>query len=543
MKIPGTRFGPASAGSWLALLWLVAVGGVAGAAEPPEEEREPSVRHPSHREPSARHPAERRSVDRWTAVEDGGDPDEEHGDSGHDDPDHGEGGHGDGGHGKGGHGHSSRISDEYIPLQKLPERPAPPIELGEPFLGTGTLDPGFRLPTGAVWQPSLLLFGNFRSAVQSFEPDTASGGRITEWTNRLDLFFNLQLSGTERLVLGLRALDQDGRFTGYFLEHPDPNLDGDFRDELNVDIGSLYFEGDFGEIFPDLDRDDFASYDLGFSVGRQPLIFQEGLLINDTIDGVGITRNTLLPKNAPNFRSTLFFGWGDLNTSAFDERDAQLFALLTSTDFKPSTVDVDIAWLDANDGSGDLLAAGVSAVQRLGETNSSFFLLGSRASGDETDVTTDGLLLFAELGWTPKRTHDYLYLTSFAAFDEYTPAARGVGPAGGGPLGRAGINFASPNLGSYAAPLSSRARDVVGGAVGYQRFYDHTRKQLLLEVGGRVGTAGDVGDGASFTARYQAAFGQHFVFIVDGFAGYREGLAGIDDLYPYGGRVEILAKF
>ena len=33
----------------------------------------------------------------------------------------------------------------------------------------------------------------------------------------------------------------------------------------------------------------------GFAVGRQPIVFQEGLLINDQIDGVAIVRDTLYP--------------------------------------------------------------------------------------------------------------------------------------------------------------------------------------------------------------------------------------------------------
>ena len=51
------------------------------------------------------------------------------------------------------------------------------------------------------------------------------------------------------------------------------------------------------------------------------------------------------------------------------------------------------------------------------------------------------------------------------------------GPATGGPLGRAGINFAAVGLGSYGAPLSSRARDVAGGAFGYQKFYGAAKRR------------------------------------------------------------------
>ncbi len=439
----------------------------------------------------------------------------------------------------GGH-HSSRYSDEHNPLlPAVPKRPKPIIELGEPYLGTGTLKPGFKLPTGAVWQPALLAFGTYRTAIQTFEPDANQGSRITEWTNRLDLFVNLQFSGSERLVVGIRALDQDGRFTGYFLEHPDDDLDGEFQDAFSADIETLFFEGDFGEIFPNLDRDDFGSTDVGFSIGRQSMRFQEGMLIDDTIDGIGLTRNTLQPKNTSNLRLTFFYGWDNINVSNAEQRSANLFALLTATDFRKSTVEIDLAYVQEHDGSGDLFAGGISAVQRFGKTNSSLRILGSSAIDQETSTSTDGALLFSELSWVPHYTEDMIYLTTFWAIDEYSPAARGVGPASSGPLGRAGINFAAVGLGSFGAPLSGRSRNVAGGAFGYQKFLAGNRKQLLLEAGLRIGTAGDVEDAFAATARYQAAIGQHMVVVVDGFVGYREA----SERTPYGGRLELMVKF
>ncbi|MEM8933703.1 MAG: hypothetical protein AAGE94_21110 [Acidobacteriota bacterium] len=471
---------------------------------------------------------------------------EEHGEE-HSEEHSGEHGHGDG-HG----GHSSALSDVPKPLDigGMPQRPKPLVELGEPFLGTGTLDPGFQLPTGAVWQPSMLVFGTLRTSLQSFEPDSvaAGSGRITELSARLDLFLNLSLSGSERLVAGIRALDGNGRFTSYFIDHPDPALDGEFREEIDADLEVLFFEGDFGEIFPDIDRDDFGTLDYGFSVGRQPLLFQEGLLIDDTIDGIGITRNTLLPGNSPNFRTTFFYGWDNLNTSFGAERDAQIFALLTSTDTPKTTLDIDVAYVDSNDLSGSLVAAGVSAVQRLGGVNTSFRLLGSWATDDpipgvDTSLTAaDGYLAFSEVSWVPHGTHDLVYLNNFWAVDRYTPAARGAGGLNAGPLGRAGISFASVGLGSFDAPLSSQAHDVAGGAIGYQRFLDHTRKQLLFEVGYRVGTENTTPDAYAGIVRYQAAAGQHLVWVVDAFAGYREIFGGPSQ-NPWGGRLELVVKF
>ena len=448
--------------------------------------------------------------------------DEHHGDS-----------HG-GKHGK----HSSRLTDEVIPLQTegFPQRPKPLVELGEPFLGTGTLHPGYRLPTGAVWQPALTIFGTYRTAIQTFDSGT---DRITEWANRLDLFANLALSGSERLVIGVRPFDENGRFSSYFFEHPDPTLDGEFRDELDLEIESLYFEGDFGEIFPNLDREDFGSSDVGFSVGRQPLFFQEGMLINDALDGIGLTRNTLLPKKTSNFRVTFLAAWDNVNAGAV-ERDANLYALLTSTDFRKSTVDIDAAFVDTDDASGDLLSFGASAVQRIGKYNTAFRVLGSIATDEETALSTDGVLLFSEVSWVPHYTHDSIYFTTFAAFDEFSSASRG--PATGGPLGRAGINFAAVGIGSVGAPLSNRARDVIGGAIGYQKFYDATRKQVIVEAGFRFGTDDLVSDSYAVTARWQMAMKQHFVLVIDGFVGNEDfAFGGSETLY--GTRVELVTKF
>ncbi len=445
--------------------------------------------------------------------------------------------------------HSSEISDEYIPLQLegSPERPKLLLELGNPYLGTGNIKPGFRLPTGAYWQPTLILFGTLRSAIQSFEVDDF---RVTEWANRLDLFANLQLSGTERLVVGFRNFDQDGRFTSYILE---PNSSGPefqalfgdddaFRDEFNAEIQSLYFEGDFGEIFPGIDRKDFSRTDIGFSIGRQPLSFQDGMLINDSIDGLGLTRNTLQPRNTSNFRVTFFVGAGDVHRNNVEDNDAELYALLTSTDTRTSTIDADLVYVSGSTVGGDMLGFGVSAVQRIGKINTSFRVLGSYAVDEETPFSTDGALLFSEVSFTPRFTHDLVYFTGFAALDEFSAAASG--PASGGPLGRAGISFAAVGLGNYGAPLSSRARDVIGGAVGYQKFFGVlARRQLLAEFGFRTGTSSDVPNEAAAVVRYQKAMGRRVVLVWDGFASYREGLGASSDTTGIGGRFELVLKF
>ena len=429
---------------------------------------------------------------------------------------------------------TSRFPDEPIPLklEGFPQRPKPILELGAPFLGTGALDPGFEIPGGAVWQPSFLVYGTYRSALQTFDNGET---QFSEWVHRLDLFGNLQLTGTERLLVGLRPLDQDGRFTGYGFE-PGGNSDGWF-DEFNGRVTTLFFEGDFGELFPNLDRSDFSSNDWGFSVGRQPLVFQEGLLINDTVDGVALVRDTLVPKGGSDLRLTFFYGWDNIHRDNNDEDGGtNMFALFTESDFPTSTYQFDAIYIQDDDDSTDGLYWGAGAIQRIDHFNTAFRVLGSHALNSESPEVSDGYLFFGEVSWTPPHSQDLVYVNGFWGIDEFASAARG--PDAGGPLGRTGILFAAVGLGQYGAALGNRADESVGGALGYQMFFDHTRKQLILEAGGRSGTDGDNEDMMALGARYQQAMGQHAILQFDVFGSIPE-----EGDNMWGARVELQIKF
>ncbi|RMG32588.1 MAG: hypothetical protein D6725_17365, partial [Planctomycetota bacterium] len=192
----------------------------------------------------------------------------------------------------------TRLEQQPRGLQPIPERPPLIFEWNELFLGPGPLQPGIELPTGAVWRPAFWVFGEHRvdiahQALPNGAADQAPGLRFTELVQRLDLFGQLNLTGTERILIGYRPFDQqvspDGvavirRFSAYDFQS------GDALDGYNADIQTLFFEGDFGEIFPNLDLYDRNQLDYGFSVGRQPLLAQQGLLLNeDRIDAVTIT--------------------------------------------------------------------------------------------------------------------------------------------------------------------------------------------------------------------------------------------------------------
>lgn len=418
---------------------------------------------------------------------------------------------------------TSRISDDSVPeldVDNYPQRPAPVIEWGNKFLGTGNIEPGIELPTGAVWQPSFMVFGTWRNAFQSFK----NGGNtsINEFATRLDLFANLQLSGTERILIGLRPLDQDGRFTSYRFN---PSRTDDWQSEENSDLTTFFFEGDFGEIFPNLDKKDRRGLDIGFSIGRQPLNYQAGMLINDSIDAIGITRNTLLPSGGSDMQITFLYGWNEVNRGDnIEDDDARLYGLFFATDRPDTTINVDVVYVEDTVGSSDGLFWGVSDVRRIGHYNLSSRILGSHALDDETAAVGDGYLLFSELSWTPAWTNDNVYINAFLGIDNFTSAARG--PATGGPLGRAGILFAAVGLGEYGAPLNNSVQESYGAALGYQQFIDPIKNQLIYELGFKKNQT-DENDDFSVAAglRYRHVLTQRTIVQIDAFSSWNDSAA------------------
>lgn len=436
------------------------------------------------------------------------------------------------------HGHAA-LSEQptpYLTEKELGERTPPLIELGGDFLGTGNIKRGFTLPTGAVWSPRLWVYGTLRSAIQGYSGLTSDQDTL-EWTNRLDLFANLQLTGTERLLVGFTPTHRDNRFSGYTFE-PDDRSGTD--NELNFRVRTLFFEGDLAELFPRWDVFDNKKNDVGFTVGRQAVLFQDGMSINDLVDAVGFSKNNIRFEGVPwlvNMRTSFLYAWNEINRENNQEdSSADLYALFAQLDTLKSTIDFDLIYVEAEEQTGDLVVTSLDFIQRIGKMNSTFRIAGSLTPDAETSVASDGLLLFSELSWTPAFTHNNLYLNLFMAIDDYTSASRDS--LAGGPLGRVGLLYAASGLGTYPAPLSNRASDAMGFSLGYQLFFDNNRRQTIFEIGGRTELEGPDDTQYGVAARFQQALGRRFVFQVDGFVTDSD-LRGSD----YGARVEFLTKF
>ncbi|MBT4702059.1 MAG: hypothetical protein HOB79_13400 [Rhodospirillaceae bacterium] len=418
-----------------------------------------------------------------------------------------------------------KLSTEKTPFQGVGENPARPklaIELGDPFLDTGNLGAGFEIGTGAVWQPRLWAFMIYRTALQHF--NNRATNNQSEWANRLDLFANLQLTGTEKLVFGIRPLDAN-RF-GKFTRQTFDGRDEGFTTALNFDVTTFFFEGDFGSLFPNADIMGTKPIDWGFTIGRQVINFQEGIMINDTLDAVGVVRNNIISiPGVSGMRLSFLYAWDSLDRPLGDSGvDASLYGIFGSADTYNTTYNFDMAYAyEDNDGTGDQLNLGLAAIQRVGNWSTALRANLSIAPGDNSRGVADGLLLSTELSTTVPGSDDIFYLNPFVSFGQYSQLGRE--PISGGPLGSLGIMFASPNMGAYGAEISPFTDDNIGFATGYQAFWDHTRRNMILELAGRLNYNDheDARNSVGIGVQLQQAIGSHFQVQAESFYAFRTG--------------------
>ena len=205
-----------------------------------------------------------------------------------------------------------------------------------------------------------------------------------------------------------------------------------------------------------------------------------------------------------------------------------MFGLFALVDADVSTFNVDTIYVDDNLDNGDGFYLGLSAIQRiraLGGISTAFRVNNSFALDDEVGggVIADGTLLTAEFSKLVPGSEDIVYFNPFWGIGNYTQAGRE--PVVGGPLGSLGILFASPSLSTYGAELVPFTNDVVGFATGYQAFWDHTRRNMILEIAGRKDTDGEGFDSLGFGFQLQQAIGQNFQLQPEAFYAFNEGQA------------------
>jgi hypothetical protein len=265
--------------------------------------------------------------------------------------------------------------------------------------------------------------------------------------------------------------------------------------------------------------------------------------MNDIIDTVGITRNSLVFPGLSNLRITGIYGWNHINQGnneiAFkgNYRSVNLFGLLSEADTAwNNTLSLDFIYV-GGDRDENAWYVGAASTQRFGWLNTTFRVNASIPVHDESPSVGRGVLLLSQLSGTLQNSDNILYCNTFWNIGRFTSAGRS--PDQGSPVANVGILYGPVGMGRYGVPLGRPIDETIGAAIGYQMFFDGIDSQLIFEAGARTGTESGRNEGAlGLGARYQQTIGKHHVLRLDAFVTGQE-----HEPVSYGLRTEWMIKF
>lgn len=428
------------------------------------------------------------------------------------------------------------------------QNPRPLLELGRPIYQGGPLQPsgtglGRKNPTDQAFS----VYGDWRTA---FARNSDGARAFNVLATRLNLDVDWKLTATERVHAFFRPLDHKGDFT----RCQSRGAAGGSRCELNLDVkaDALFFEGDLGALMSGW-TDRYQSLDLPFAVGKMPLLFQNGVWLEDAISGFAFTLPGRHSKalDIANVDVTFFAGLDNVNTPGIVDAAGNATAsnrVLGAT-----------AFIEANEGYWEVGLARVEPKgANLGRAYNNFAVAFTRRyggwlsnsirvihnSGQNPPAgarrTADGTLLLVENSLVTRKPLTLVpYLNLFYGKDRPQSVARAADA--GGILKNTGVNFETDGLTGFPR-LDDTANNTYGGALGLEYLFD-LKRQLVVEFA-TVRPHGDAANRAvpgaqtGLGVRYQQALDQAWIFRADLI------LASRDNLKDIGGiRFEIRRKF
>jgi hypothetical protein len=421
------------------------------------------------------------------------------------------------------------------------ETQRPWVEWWRPFYTGGMYEPGVPVFSDVnLLQPSFLVYGDYRTAVGIHRDQ---GQAIRNWAHRLNLDMDLRFTGTERFHLFTGPLDHNGRFTR--LDFSDNDVE--FEEELDFQADTAFFEGDLGAITGSLIGDD-APFDLPFTCGLVPLLYQNGIWMEDAIAGfaLGTPWKHNRELNISNFEATFFAGFNQVTSPAFqnDNNDAAVYGTAWFLEAYQGYIETDYAYLDDFDNLGRSYHNAAIAYTRryFGRISNSIRLIGNAGqSGPANTRTADGgLLLFENSLISSKPSNVVPYWNFFVGSGRPQSVAR-AGNAGG-ILRNTGINFETDALTGYPT-LNATGANAYGGAIGVNVLSADFRQQWIGEFAA-LDTYGDpllkavAGPQYALGTRYQRAINNRSIWRIDLMNGWLDRGSDI-----YGMRTEFRWKF
>ncbi len=426
----------------------------------------------------------------------------------------------------------------------------PLLEIGRELYTSGPFRQGINL----LGKKNLLfphghVYGDYRAAIAYND-----NGAQEQWVlaNRLNLDIDVQLTATERVHAFMRPLDKGGKFTRFEF-----GADGSkqLENEYDGNVDALFFEGDANPILSGLTNRDMP-FDFPFSFGLMPLLFQNGVWVEDAFTGAAFSipaRNSAL-LDISNMDTTFFVGVSKVSTAAvkkadgnLDDSNVRLWGVTTFIEAMEGYWELGYGLVDprddANEPLDDLRYNNLTAAftrRYWGLVSNSLRVIwnfGQDPQGGRAQ-TADGVLLLMENSLVTRKPLTLVpYLNLFIGMDKPQSLARDAGA--GGVLKNTGILFETDGLTGFPK-LDDTAQNAMGGALGLEYLFnlDH---QIVFEaaiVRDLAGASVAKGDELGLGFRYQLPITNALILRSDLIAGFRQ-----NDEDVFGIRFEIRRKF
>jgi len=417
----------------------------------------------------------------------------------------------------------------------------PLIEAGRELYGPGPFDPGITiLGDKNLVFPQLLMYGDERTAVAYNDNGAIEKGLIA---TRLNLDIDLKITATERVHLFITPLNRAALFTR-------AEFAGDKQHsgvEIDFEPQALFFEGDLGRMIAGFDNEE-NNVDMPFTFGLIPLLFQNGVWLNDAFTGLAFT---IPARNSPmlgisNADITFFAGFDQVTTGAIaNDHSAYVFGIASFVEAASGYFEFDYGYTEGRKDFDDLSYHNLSAAftrRYFDEVSNSFRVIYNVGQDPEDGHrrTADGVLLLMENSLiTPLPLTLVPYFNLFAGFNKPQSLARAG--AAGGVLVNTGILFETDNLTGFPK-MDDTGHDTYGGSLGIEYLFD-LHQQIVFEVSA-LNVMGDLkdrtakGSQVGFGIRYQLPINNAWLIRADAMVASRD-----NDQDLFGIRGELRRKF
>lgn len=425
----------------------------------------------------------------------------------------------------------------------------PLLELGRRQYVEGPLSPSLDLfGRKNLMAPGFMIFGDMRVA-GGYNDKDLGGTTSARAAAKLNLDFDLKLTATERFHALITPLDRRNVPTRYEFAVGDAP-EARFVDELDPNVDTLFFEGDFGRILAGFtDREN--AIDLPFSLGRVPLLAQNGIWLNDAFTGFAITPISARSTRSPiisNLDVTLFAANGGITVPgvAKSDRNLRMAGMFGFAEANRGYWEFGYAFVDSKVEGQSYHNATIAHSRRLANrvSNSVRLIANAGQKGVLDPVTNrrlksaNGFALLVENALITRDETSFVpYFNLFAGYDTPRPLAL----AAGNILINTGINFEADAITGFPR-LDDSANNTVGGAIGVEHLFGVTQ-QLVVEGGFVKRIRGNEqvhiaqGDEFGIAIRYQIPISTAWIVRADAMRGFREN----GDLSGF--RIELRRKF